>query len=46
MNSKNEGDTTRTIPRTIHCFFSGGRDSAVACYIAFQVAQVAAIMRM
>jgi 3'-phosphoadenosine 5'-phosphosulfate sulfotransferase (PAPS reductase)/FAD synthetase len=23
----------------IHCFFSGGRDSAVACYIAFQVAQ-------
>jgi 3'-phosphoadenosine 5'-phosphosulfate sulfotransferase (PAPS reductase)/FAD synthetase len=25
--------------RTIHCFFSGGRDSAVACYIAYQVAQ-------
>jgi len=24
---------------TIHCFFSGGRDSAVACYIAYQVAQ-------
>jgi 3'-phosphoadenosine 5'-phosphosulfate sulfotransferase (PAPS reductase)/FAD synthetase len=24
---------------TVHCFFSGGRDSAVACYIAFQVAQ-------
>ena len=32
MYSKNEG-------RTIHCFFSGGRDSAVACYIAHQVAQ-------
>ena len=38
MNDKNEGDSTRTIPRTIHCFFSGGRDSALACYIAFQVA--------
>jgi 3'-phosphoadenosine 5'-phosphosulfate sulfotransferase (PAPS reductase)/FAD synthetase len=25
--------------RTIHCFFSGGRDSAVACYIAYQVAR-------
>jgi 3'-phosphoadenosine 5'-phosphosulfate sulfotransferase (PAPS reductase)/FAD synthetase len=25
--------------RTIHCFFSGGRDSALACYIAFQVAK-------
>jgi 3'-phosphoadenosine 5'-phosphosulfate sulfotransferase (PAPS reductase)/FAD synthetase len=25
---------------TIHCFFSGGRDSAVACYIAKQVADV------
>ncbi len=25
--------------RTIHCFFSGGRDSAVACYIAHRVAQ-------
>jgi 3'-phosphoadenosine 5'-phosphosulfate sulfotransferase (PAPS reductase)/FAD synthetase len=25
--------------RTIHCFFSGGRDSALACYIAFQVAR-------
>jgi len=24
---------------TIHCFFSGGRDSALACYIAFQVAK-------
>jgi 3'-phosphoadenosine 5'-phosphosulfate sulfotransferase (PAPS reductase)/FAD synthetase len=24
---------------TIHCFFSGGRDSALACYIAFQVAR-------
>jgi hypothetical protein len=24
---------------TIHCFFSGGRDSAVACYIAHQVAR-------
>jgi len=24
---------------TIHCFFSGGRDSALACYIAYQVAQ-------
>jgi len=23
----------------IHCFFSGGRDSAVACYIAYQVAR-------
>jgi 3'-phosphoadenosine 5'-phosphosulfate sulfotransferase (PAPS reductase)/FAD synthetase len=23
----------------IHCFFSGGRDSAVACYIAYQVAK-------
>ena len=23
----------------VHCFFSGGRDSAVACYIAIQVAQ-------
>ena len=39
MNNKNEGDSTRTIPRTIHCFFSGGRDSALSCYIAFQVAQ-------
>jgi len=35
MNDKNKGDTTKTI----HCFFSGGRDSALACYIAFQVAQ-------
>jgi 3'-phosphoadenosine 5'-phosphosulfate sulfotransferase (PAPS reductase)/FAD synthetase len=26
--------------RTIHCFFSGGRDSAVACYIAKRVADV------
>jgi 3'-phosphoadenosine 5'-phosphosulfate sulfotransferase (PAPS reductase)/FAD synthetase len=34
MNNKNEGDS-----KTIHCFFSGGRDSALACYIAFQVAQ-------
>ena len=25
--------------RSIHCFFSGGRDSALACYIAHQVAQ-------
>jgi len=25
--------------QTIHCFFSGGRDSAVSCYIAFQVAR-------
>ncbi len=25
--------------RTIHCFFSGGRDSAIACYIAHRVAQ-------
>jgi len=24
----------------IHCFFSGGRDSAVACYIAHQVAKL------
>jgi hypothetical protein len=24
---------------TVHCFFSGGRDSAVTCYIAFQVAK-------
>jgi 3'-phosphoadenosine 5'-phosphosulfate sulfotransferase (PAPS reductase)/FAD synthetase len=24
--------------RTIHCFFSGGRDSAVACRIAYEVA--------
>jgi 3'-phosphoadenosine 5'-phosphosulfate sulfotransferase (PAPS reductase)/FAD synthetase len=24
---------------TVHCFFSGGRDSALACYIAFQVAK-------
>jgi 3'-phosphoadenosine 5'-phosphosulfate sulfotransferase (PAPS reductase)/FAD synthetase len=24
---------------TVHCFFSGGRDSAVACFIAFQVAR-------
>ncbi len=24
---------------TVHCFFSGGRDSAATCYIAFQVAQ-------
>jgi len=24
---------------TIHCFFSGGRDSALACFIAYQVAQ-------
>jgi 3'-phosphoadenosine 5'-phosphosulfate sulfotransferase (PAPS reductase)/FAD synthetase len=23
----------------IHCFFSGGRDSAVACFLAFQVAR-------
>jgi len=26
--------------QTIHCFFSGGRDSAVACYIAKRVADV------
>ena len=25
---------------TIHCFFSGGRDSALACYIAHRVARV------
>jgi 3'-phosphoadenosine 5'-phosphosulfate sulfotransferase (PAPS reductase)/FAD synthetase len=25
--------------KTIHCFFSGGRDSALACYVAFQVAR-------
>ena len=25
--------------RTIHCFFSGGRDSALTCYLAKQVAQ-------
>jgi len=25
---------------TIHCFFSGGRDSALACYIAKKVADV------
>jgi len=24
---------------TVHCFFSGGRDSALACFIAHQVAQ-------
>jgi len=36
MNNKNEGDTTRTI----HCFFSGGRDSAVACYIAHRVSKL------
>jgi len=35
MGNKNEGDSTKTI----HCFFSGGRDSAVACYIAHRVAQ-------
>jgi 3'-phosphoadenosine 5'-phosphosulfate sulfotransferase (PAPS reductase)/FAD synthetase len=34
MNNKNEGGS-----KTIHCFFSGGRDSALACYVAFQVAQ-------
>jgi len=27
------------VARTVHCFFSGGRDSALACYIARQVAQ-------
>ena len=27
-------------PRTVHCFFSGGRDSALACYIAKRVADV------
>jgi len=26
--------------KTIHCFFSGGRDSALACYIAKRVANV------
>jgi len=26
--------------RTIHCFFSGGRDSALACYIAHYVAKM------
>ena len=26
--------------RTIHCFFSGGKDSALACYIAKKVADV------
>jgi len=25
--------------RTLHCFFSGGRDSALACYIAHKVAK-------
>jgi len=25
---------------TIHCFFSGGRDSALACYIAYNVAKM------
>jgi hypothetical protein len=34
MNNKNEGDSTKTI----HCFFSGGRDSALACYIAKRAA--------
>lgn len=29
----------RTI-RRIYCLFSGGRDSALACYIAYQVAKV------
>ena len=32
-------ETKQEATKTIHCFFSGGRDSAVACYIAFQVAQ-------
>jgi len=27
-------------PRTVHCFFSGGRDSAVACTLAKRVADV------
>ncbi len=26
--------------RTFHCFFSGGRDSALACYIAHRVADI------
>ncbi|MFZ8839072.1 MAG: phosphoadenosine phosphosulfate reductase family protein [Pyrobaculum sp.] len=26
--------------KTIHCFFSGGRDSAVVCYVAYQVTRV------
>ena len=38
MSNKNEGDITRTITRTVHCFFSGGRDSALACYIAKRAA--------
>jgi len=29
-----------TDTKTIHCFFSGGRDSAVACYIAHRAAQL------
>ena len=29
-----------SMARTIHCFFSGGRDSALACYIAKKVADV------
>jgi len=29
-----------TSNKTIHCFFSGGRDSAVTCYIAKRVADV------
>jgi 3'-phosphoadenosine 5'-phosphosulfate sulfotransferase (PAPS reductase)/FAD synthetase len=35
MNNKNEDGSAKTI----HCFFSGGRDSALACYIAHRVAQ-------
>jgi len=27
----------------IHCFFSGGRDSALACYIAHRVSQIAGV---
>jgi 3'-phosphoadenosine 5'-phosphosulfate sulfotransferase (PAPS reductase)/FAD synthetase len=36
MNNKNGEDKDKTI----HCFFSGGRDSALACYIAHRVAQL------
>jgi 3'-phosphoadenosine 5'-phosphosulfate sulfotransferase (PAPS reductase)/FAD synthetase len=33
MTNKNDG-------RRIHCFFSGGRDSALTCYIAHKVARL------
>ena len=36
MSNKNEGDSTKTI----HCFFSGGRDSALSCFIAYRVSRL------